>query len=277
MFRRIAAGAILCALLTATVFAQDAPAKQPKAKPDTQRLLITVRSAAAVDLVEVLKQSYANDASVSLVAEPRTNSILVAGPEKALREIEGLLKRLDMPAKSVAIKVTYLRFEDKDGSAVKRFDKPIATDDLAKEIVSLRKENSATVSTLDITAIENERGMAQIGDQVPVTTGVYRRPGGAAQRQTQYMNAGVIVSATPIVEERGDVLVSLNFNMSKIETPEPKDDEEFAPSTTRTLTAESTYRIATGQAVPLGKWRVELDGKTYSEVVVVSATVQEKK
>lgn len=83
---------------------QKKPAESAPAKPDIR--IFPLKNAAAAEMTATLKAVFGGaDKALRIVAEERTNSVIVYGPADVLTSMEAALSRLDVPAENAAAKV----------------------------------------------------------------------------------------------------------------------------------------------------------------------------
>jgi hypothetical protein len=78
-----------------------APTGRPGGRAEEVQIL-TLKNATAKDLATLLKEVYGRTSGVALTADPRTNSLIVAGDKTLLDTIKALVERLDQPAADTA-------------------------------------------------------------------------------------------------------------------------------------------------------------------------------
>lgn len=125
------------------------------------------------------------------------------------------------------------------------------TDSVKDAIQKITNEGVAqVVNQAELTVIEEQETMLQIGETVAVVSGSSRISGGRVINNYNMMQVGTILSVTSKV--MGDqVLVDLDFTKSFL-TPKSDDDPD-RPQGTATLTHQSTMRIKDGHSQLVGR------------------------
>ncbi len=87
--------------------------------------------------------------------------------------------------------------------------------DVRAVLQALGEENkSQTLSTPNVTVLDNEKATINVGAQISVDTGTTTGTGGVTQTSRQYINTGVILSVTPRINAGGRVTLEINQEIS---------------------------------------------------------------
>lgn len=157
-------------------------------------------------------------------------------------------------------------------------------DEISKRIAELEKQGKLTsISRFHLSTLENQKALIQIGERVPVTTGVQRfssrASGGNTGRSVSYQDTGSIVSATARIESDDRIVVELNIEQSRLKksdlAPEGGDKKVavFDPPKTSTLTVQSTVILRNGKAMLLGGRRRFVGASGSHTMILVSGRI----
>jgi general secretion pathway protein D len=74
---------------------------------------------------------------------------------------------------------------------------------------------SQTLSTPNVTVLDNEKASINVGNQISVDTGTTTGSGGVTQTSRQYLSTGVILEVTPRINAGGRVTLEINQEVSQ--------------------------------------------------------------
>lgn len=120
---------------------------------------------------------------------------------------------------------------------------------------SLRKlvadEKAMIVNHAELTTLEEQSAMLQIGETVAVRSGAMRGPTGRSTNSYTNMSIGTLIKVmTKVVDDH--VIVEFDFSKSDLDRVEG-DDESDRPEGTSQLTYQSTLRVKNGEAQLSGR------------------------
>jgi general secretion pathway protein D len=102
---------------------------------------------------------------------------------------------------------------------------------------------SQTLSTPNITVLDNEKAAINVGQQISVDTGSTTGGGGVTQTTRQYINTGVILNVTPRINAGGRVTLEIN---QEISTPEAGTNPNIS-----TRKAQTVVNVSSGETMVL--------------------------
>ncbi len=124
---------------------------------------------------------------------------------------------------------------------------------------------SQTLSTPNITVLDNEKASINVGSQISVSTGSTTGTGGTSSSNS-YINTGVILEVTPRINAGGRVTLDLN---QEISTPgDPATPGANPPITTRK--AKTVVNVASGETMVLAGLIQNTSGSGSSGVPLLS-------
>ena len=211
--------------------------------------------------------SEAKPAQVSIVADERTNTLIVTGTADQLALIEELIPELDKPVEQVNVQVRIqevtrstlsnlgLNWEAAGGNLVAAladaglkliFDatRSLAALNISATLNALEKQGlSRRVNDSNITVLNNQTGKIQSG-----FTFFIRRIVEGQVEKVPY-DAGVIVEVTPQVTNSGEIVLKVHTEVSDILERNPVDGDVDKLSK---QVSETILRVKDGQTVVIG-------------------------
>ncbi len=106
---------------------------------------------------------------------------------------------------------------------------------------------SQTLSTPNVTVLDNEKASINVGNQISVDTGTTTGAGGVTQTSRTYINTGVILEVTPRINAGGRVTLEINQEISK---PAPGALAGTNPNIS-TRKAKTVVNVASGEPMVL--------------------------
>jgi general secretion pathway protein D len=105
-------------------------------------------------------------------------------------------------------------------------------------------KKSQTLSTPNVTVLDNEKATINVGSQISVDTGTTTGAGGVTQTSRQYINTGVILNVTPRINAGGRVTLEINQEISSPDGTGPN------PNIT-TRKAQTVVNVGSGETMVL--------------------------
>ena len=203
----------------------------------------------------------------SVVAEPRTNSLIVTGPAGVLARLAELIPQLDLPQRQVNIQVriqevsrsfsqdfgldfsgafgqmqaslldTGLSFIFDMTSAVSSFNIMAVLDALESQGLSRRVDDA------NLTLLDKQEGVLISGGNARILL-----PNAAGEAVLEEVEYGVQLTLTPLIGADGRITITVNAEVSDL-LPPPTPDVVLHTSTRRVST---TVTLEPGQTVLLG-------------------------
>ncbi len=257
----------------------------PEAGPPIYQRTFKLSNAKAKDLAEVLSEALkakgiaaaageggekaapAGPNEVSVVADERTNTLIVTGTAEQLALVEELIPELDKPVDQVNVQVRIqevtrntlnslgLNWEVAGGNLVTAladaglqliFDatRSLAALNIGATLNALEKQGlSHRVNDSNITVLNNQTGKIQSG-----FTFFIRRVVEGKVEKVPY-DAGVIVEVTPQVTNSGEIVLKVHTEVSDILERNPVDGDVDKLSK---QVSETILRVKDGQTVVIG-------------------------
>jgi hypothetical protein len=189
-----------------------------------------VRGASPQALASALQRQF--KAEQSFVATPGAGNtiLLLSGPKFVVNNAVMMLKAMDRPRQSIRVEVLVVQFGGKAGDMAQEIDGINLSGtqaDVARKIRDLRQRGTITnVKRLEVTLLERESAMTQLGENKPFVTGLTTSggkggfggkggdfgggPGGATTRSLAYRNIGTLLKVTnPEISTDGAIELGL--------------------------------------------------------------------
>ncbi|MBS3966976.1 MAG: hypothetical protein KGZ60_06980 [Truepera sp.] len=269
------------------------------AVPLEQRLY-TLSNADAAALAEVLQRSglraetevegaVVRDFEFTVVAEPRTNSLIITAPAALHQQLSSLIAQLDIPQPQVNVQVRIQEIERRtaanlginltaglgnfaatvlDGGLNFVFDaqRAISGLNIGAVLDTLESQGlSRRVDDSTLTMLNNQAGRLQSGGRIELTF-----PGADGEIQQRTIEFGVIIEVTPRISADGRVILDVNAAVSDLLVPlaEGGIPQRIDFSERR---VSSTVTLEPGQTVLLGGLFQNTFGTTVQGVPLLSA------
>jgi hypothetical protein len=267
-------------VLVGLVFAEDKKSKDTvkEAKTDgsAKRVMIVypARSAPVNELTSTLSEVFENS-EVSVVADNLSNLLIIQVDEKSREKVLSLLEQLDKPLRSVAIQVHLLKTRGKDLDEVDLKGLSGSSDEVQKRIRELERAGRIYVANrMQLTALENQKSMLQVGERVAVETGsMVSREGSRISNYKDY-SVGTIISVQTRVSEDSGITMNFDFEKSEVVPGEKSDDKAvFVPSSTATLVTQTTVQLRDGHSVLAGNLVSRSANETEEAYLIVGARI----
>ena len=235
---------------TAKVLAEAMQARQAGAAVEDKTTQVTTKS------------------TLSITADERTNTLIVTGTAEELQMVEELIKKLDYPVQQVNVQVRIqevsqtlvrnlgLKWNTLSGGNVVAsivdeglsliFDatRSLASLNIVATLEALEKQGlSRTVNDSNITVLNNQTGFIQSGYTIFI-----KRVVGDKVEKVPY-DIGVIVRVTPQITADGQIILTVESEVSDIKERNPVDGDIDVLSKQKSAT---TLRLDDGDTAVLG-------------------------
>ena len=218
----------------------------------------------------------ASAASVKIVAEPVSNSLLIGGRPEMVDEVKRIASDLDVPQPAVSIEVVIgeapaAKAKPAEGP---KPDRAAAAPPGAGPVrLMAQPPPMETIARVRLTTLDNQAAFVQVGQRIPHFGSVYTAGTGGKEKQPGLTNLGLIVGVTPRVSPDGPIFMEIDVEKSQL-GPEQEgvpiavagSQVVRAPRIETTL-MQTTVRAADGQTIVLGS--VAARGKQDKELVIV--------
>ena len=141
--------------------------------------------------------------------------------------------------------------------------------------MSASKGNLHVLASPHILAVDNQEATIEIGDDIPIATGLTQQPatgGGAttlvSSGQIQYRTAGIILNVTPHISEKNKVTLKIKQEYSSSGGSELVAGQEFPKFIKRS--AETTAIVQSGHTLVIGGLISENNSKNRTGIPVLS-------
>ena len=124
---------------------------------------------------------------------------------------------------------------------------------------------------LELTAVEGQRSMLQIGERVPVVTGATINPRGRLNNYRD-QTIGTLLSVLAKASDDGGIAIQLQFEQSELVAAAQAEEDQVVPQSTETLTQNTTIQLRDGHAQHAGT----LKSRTGEAYLVVTARLHDE-
>jgi len=258
----------------------------PHAAP-ARRLLYPARHRSARELAEIVQQHFRKTPAAQAMPEPTGNNLLVAAPAAVIEEVRKFLLVHDRPLRTVIVDV--MLFEtpaagdgDADTEAAQLRDGELSgpLEQVASRLEALSKQGKLTrLRQLRLETLEEHIGTLQAAREAlaVASAGSLTRDGfGSPAFRTHVV--GTVVSATPGINEAGQISLDLDVQDSQLYTPEDAVEFGIGPEGLVIAQAANITQMATTLTVPIGEavpvQGLEADARNHSPEVRIVVAVR---
>lgn len=244
------------------------PFQLRKTGKDHERLIYRVSALPPFELAKILKElskledglpsshetGKAESHSLAIVSSLANNRLVLSGTPEAIDEVTTLLEGLDRPSSPVMLTVeigeaTLPKQETLDHSKAKAETSGSDTT-IEQWRWNERPADMKTISRVQLTTLDNQPCLAQIGARIPVSSVL---PSGDV---AQTANVGIVVSITPRVNGDGSIVMDVDVEQSQLDTENDKSPASRKSEATRqpisTMTIHSSLLVPDGRPAILG-------------------------
>lgn len=190
----------------------------------------------AEDAARIVEKLYPD----ALVCAEKNNNILLLGADRPIEKILAVLQNADRPPRTVKLKINVMEMTTNDLSALGidwdftstgfRLGKTTPEILATLQTMSGRGETHLLASP-DLTAIVGKPASIHIGDRLPYSLPVQSND--HIQWQVQYLDSGINLTFLPLPSEEGQILLSLQPEVSSIKYWKQTQGGEFPVLSTR--------------------------------------------
>ncbi|MDA1052961.1 MAG: hypothetical protein O3C40_21115 [Planctomycetota bacterium] len=279
MMRTVTAMAFLaCCGLLGVVHADDnensAPAKSDERSAKT--IVYAARNAPADVLSRTLAE-FLEETGGRVVSDPTSNVLLIQTAAENQERVIAVLQQLDRAPHTLRIQMHLLKAR---GESLAEFDTASLsgrTDEVIKSITTLASMEGVYVANrIELTAIENQKALLQVGETVPLAVGTVFAPGSRGiSNNYQNLDVGIMFSVEARVSGDSDIVTVVDFEKSGVEQRNVGTDEESksVPQGVSRLTHRTTSRIRDGHSLLVGTLVSQSPDGVGEAYLVLSASI----
>ena len=213
--------------------------------------------------------------SVKIVAEPVSNSLLIAGRSEMVDEVRKIAGELDVPQPAVAIEVV---IGEAPAGKVKPAESPkpdraVASSGAGSLRVMTEPPPMETIARVRLMTLDNQAAYIQLGQRIPLFGSVYTAATGGKEKQPGLTNVGLILGVTPRVSPDGPIFMEVDVEKSQL-GPEQEGvpiavagNQVVRSPRIETTLVQTTVRVSDGQTIVLGS--IAARGKQDKELFLV--------
>ncbi|MDR1323614.1 MAG: type II and III secretion system protein [Candidatus Margulisbacteria bacterium] len=213
---------------------------------------VTLNYLAAEDAVKIIEKLYPD----AVVCAEKNNNILLLGADRPTEKILAALQTADRPPRAIKLKINVLEMTTNDLSAL-GIDWDFASDGLrlgktTPEILATLQARAGQgearlLAAPNLTTLTGKPAAIHIGDRLPYSLPVQN--GEQLQWQIQYIDSGINLTFLPLPAAPGQILLSLQPEISSIKYWKQTQGGEFPVLSTRQV--ETTLLLKTQESFVL--------------------------
>ena len=232
----------------------DVAATAESTQPESQLLVIPVRTIAAVEVEKLVRELFDG---VQIEADARSNSLFVNGTPDQLQAIEQVLQVIDRAENPTSFTIHLAHLEQMisgDEAVAADFQWPDVDPDA---VFDAQQELTGEVTRRDlhVQAIEGQQSQVQIGVTQAVADARMADPRGGFRTNYHHEQTGAMLQVTAAM--RGSkVLLELSYESTQLGESGNAD----APTSKETLVVNSTLTVNPGKAVLAGSMQTSTSG-----------------
>jgi len=222
---------------------------------------------AAKTIVYIARNSPANALSAAIAvflegtdsrvaSDVISNVLLIQTTAENQKRIIALLQQLDRVPHTLRIQMHLLKARGESLAEADAASLTGQTQEVLKSIKTLESSERVYVANrIELTAVENQKAMLQVGETVPVVVGTTLGPGArVASNNYQNLDVGIIFSVEARVSGDSDIVMVVDFEKSEVEQRSGDAVEESRPAqqVVSRLTHRTTSRIQDGNSLLVG-------------------------
>jgi len=239
---------------------------------ERQRIVATL----GADAVGAARELLARE--VAIVAEAKSNMLLISGSPRFFKVVAAMVAELDQPPPQVLIQVLLAEVTLDDttefgvdwtytarpggnqisvgpafGVAGEGFSFSVSTGDLWLLLRALQRQDRLEVlSRPQVLAADNQEATISIGERVPFPTSSYTTETGVTRTAIDYADVGIILVVTPRISPDGFVTMDISPEISSLTESSVQISENLNARITSKRSAQTTVTVQDGHTIVLG-------------------------
>lgn len=236
-----------------------------------ETVAIRVNNAVATDLIDKIKDVVPTDTKI--IADARTNSIILQGTDETIAKAKAMIRALDIPAPQVLIEVRMIELSPtansnlsffynlnggKTSSSYSSTGTTVTFDPLENltglfnaQLQALISKGEAQITAAPrILVQDNIQAQIRLVNQIPYITTTYVPSGGTTipTQQVNFVNVGQTLSITPRIDSDGYVTMQLNPDIT-VQAPAVPG---IQVPVVNDRNVQTTLRVKDGETVIIG-------------------------
>jgi hypothetical protein len=211
---------------------------------------------------------------VAIASSPVSNSLVISGPPDAVEEMRSLVERLDQRPGLVLLDVEIgeAPIEAKPGETPNTDAKATSARPSSFRLLE-RPAKMEITAHARLTTLDNQPAFVQLGQRMPMISGVTRSSMGGSMNSITFQNVGLILGVTPRICPDGTVTMQIDVEQSQLGpenegTPMSSTGDRVVRSPrTDAATVQTTVDVPDGKTIILGS--ITRQGKTDKELVTI--------
>lgn len=253
--------------------AQDLGNQPADVQPSTETIVYPIREGLPRDLASLLMELYP-DSQIAAIQEH--NVLLIRAAAASRDELMGVLTKLDRPKQTLVLHAYLLRSHGSPLSVEETAGLSGSRDEVLGRIADLQKRDQLSIENrIEITTIEDQEAMVQIGKQIPVVSGTSITSSRGRTNSYRQIATGTILSVKARTTPDDLIVMEINFEKSDVDYPAASTEDAAAtPAEVSTLTHQTTVQFADGHAVLAGTLVGKPVASSGHSYLVVTASIR---
>jgi hypothetical protein len=269
---------LVCSALLGVVHAEDneTTATTSSNERGAKTIVYAARNAPANVLSETLEQ-FLEESGGRVVSDPISNVLLIqTTAEEDQERVLAVLQQLDRTPRTIRVQLHLLKSRGEGFAEVDVASLSGSTDMVLKSIKTLESMGRAYVANrMELTAIENNPAMLQVGEDVPLLAATTSVPGRGSSNNYRTMSVGTLFKVQARLSGESDIVMEVEFEKSEVSSPVSDADEEHqpAPQGVARLTHQATSRIHDGGSLLVGTLVSQSNDGASEAYLILSASI----
>lgn len=243
---------LICLVALGVVCADDNAEHGRSDNSAAKTIVYAARNAPANLLGETLA-GFLEESGGRVVADPVSNVLLIQTASQEDQErVLAVLQQLDRAPRTIRVQ---LHLVQSRGEALAEIDVASLSGATEKVLGSIRaiesKGRAYVANRMELTAIENQPSMLQVGEDVPLVRGTVSVPGRGSSNSYQSVPVGTLFKVHARLSGESDIVMEVDFEKSEVSSLAGNSDEDrqSSPSSVTKLTHQATSRLHDGHSL----------------------------
>ncbi len=261
--------AMFIGLVVPILLSVHSAAQEPAAEEEYQSVFFSTGAHDPREIASVMDRLFAKRLTITPLIEH--SAVVIRTSERDREEVMSVLKTLTPEPHMLRLRLALLRVNTPlSAEETARLSGPIAQ--VSKALDNLKKSGRLEFfNDAELTTLENQKAMIQMGDRVALPTGSTQIAGGRTTESFQWVEVGTIVSVVGKPDNQ-HLILELNYEKSFKPLGDRGSESGKVPTGISTLTHQSTLRIQNGHAQLVGSMSDrKAEDQTVVHLLIVSA------
>ncbi|MCA9121435.1 MAG: hypothetical protein H6822_07540 [Planctomycetaceae bacterium] len=257
--------------------ADDKSSDQRSEETSNKTIVYAARNAPVAALGETLA-AFLKESGGGVVADPTSNVLLIhTGSVNDHERVLAVLQQLDRTPRTIRVQLHLIYSLGHEFTEAEVSSLSGETEGVLKAIETLASAGRAYVANrIELTAVENQITMLQVGKDVPLLTGTTSVPGRGPANNYRSAAVGTMIQVQARLAGESEIVMETNFEKSAIELLDHQNDGSSAiPQGVSKLTHNATSRLRDGHSVLIGTMVSKSKEAADAACMVLSASIDD--